>query len=396
MKANKGIKVIALVIAIASMFTMFSGCGNTYTASAIDEIKFRDIPLGTKYADVIPTIEDDLKGQGYSSDPEIEEYKEYNAVVATYDGIKLFDFNDVEIGLLFFKDDDLIDNARLVAAEYYIPFENAEKTKECYDFFNDKLTDLYGEKTSFVLYPYLDEVIGEVDGWTKGNTSCTLSASVEHNPRQALNILYSFLDPKEQMEKSIKSEEKEIGVHSNGTKDKIEFRDIPFGTKYADVIPAIEEDLRGQGYNTEPEVQVEEEENRVSVIFDGIKLFDYDEVDMTLFFLKEYDEKIEDAIFTHAWYDFDLTRNDQPEKARECYNYFNEKLIELYGEKTKIVLDGDEYEVWRRGNTLCYINDYTGAYRVLIAYGFIDTDEQYENSIKSEEERKAENANKGL
>ncbi len=178
--------------------------------------------------------------------------------------------------------------------------------------------------------------------------------------------------------------------------DEIKFRSIPFGTKYADVIPAIEEDLRGQGYNTEPEVQEDEEENRVSVIFDGIKLFDYDEVDMTLFFLKEYDEKIEDAIFTHAWYDFDLTRNGQPEKARECYNYFNEKLIELYGEKTKIVLDGDEYEVWRRGNTLCYINDYTGAYRVLIAYGFIDTDEQYENSIKSEEERKAENANKGL
>ena len=178
--------------------------------------------------------------------------------------------------------------------------------------------------------------------------------------------------------------------------DEIKFRSIPFGTKYADVIPAIEEDLRGQGYNTEPEVQEDEEENRVSVAFDGIKLFAYDEVDITLFFLKEDDEKIEDAIFTHAWYDLDLTRNRQLEKAGECYNYFNEKLIELYGEKTKEIVDGDEYEMWRRGKTFCYINDYTDAYRVTIAYGFFDADKLYENSIKAEEERIANNANKGL
>lgn len=201
MRIRNLIKVIAILLAIASMVTILSGCGNasnTTSASSKDEIKFRDIPFGTKYADVMPAIKEDLKGQGYNREPEVYEREDSNTVYVEYDGVKLFDFDVREMALEFLKEDDEnIDDAELIDAGYVILFDKENEEKECYAFLDGKLTELYGKKTKFVSYGE------ERDGWVKGNTCCYI---IEKLGSQII-IVYGFTNFDELSENSVKAEE---------------------------------------------------------------------------------------------------------------------------------------------------------------------------------------------
>lgn len=190
-----------------------------------------------------------------------------------------------------------------------------------------------------------------------------------------------------------------VGSGAGANTNEIKFRDISFGTKYGIAMPKLEADLKEQGYNSEPEIEEIKDLNRVVATFPKIKLFDYDNVNIVLFFLKEDNEDINNAklLFSRYVIDFSNKGKDENELAKECYNYFNKKLTELYGEKTSITLSGYDLEGWKKGNTFCFLDGQLLELGGLsITYGFLNCDEQFENSIKAEEESRTNSANKGL
>ncbi len=201
--------------------------------------------------------------------------------------------------------------------------------------------------------------------------------------------------------------------------DEIRFRDIPFGTKLGEAVSKLKEDLEKQGFNGD--VLTSDFGVSVLVVCNGIKLYDYDDVSLSMNFIKTEIEDVNDAIFISGHYTIDTFPSPEEENAKKCYYYFNDKLTEIYGDKTQLweetTNDGDKKvdqdespyaawynydnkwtetsnEGWKKGDTICYIEGRN--HSVIIYYELDDLDAFTDAFFNGDRVEKEQAANSGL
>ncbi len=160
---RKIIRAILTTIMISAIALCLIGCGNK------EELKFRNIPFGTKYGDAISKLSKDLEGQNYTE--ESHEITSSTGCLVIYHDVRLYDYSTTMF-LNFVKGEkESINESVLYDGLYSIEIDEVaankqiEKLNSCYDFFFSKLTELYGKSK---------ETDDGVE-WIKGDTICSLS-----------------------------------------------------------------------------------------------------------------------------------------------------------------------------------------------------------------------------
>lgn len=178
-----------------------------------------------------------------------------------------------------------------------------------------------------------------------------------------------------------------------GTEEEFKFRNIPFGTKYSDVLATLAKDLEGQRYNGSPWYL--DTDTSVLVQYSDIKLYDYD-ASMSLIFRKRESETIDDSALQKAIYSIKIDEvaankpTNQASKLNACYNYFFTKLTELYG-KSEAVENGVK---WVKGTTDCTLTKKDTS--IGIIYSSDSVYKQYDQMKSEDAARLEESINSGL
>lgn len=171
---------------------------------------------------------------------------------------------------------------------------------------------------------------------------------------------------------------KEDIKNGNDDSENIDFRGIPFGTKYSEAIELIEKDLEEQGYVMDKNEQADAYYNeRWLVLYKNVKLYDYVAQIHLRFEIpsENKDEKIpvsddnkENSVLTHASYT--IESND----LNKCFQYFYDKLEEKYGKEYSS-------QQWLQRDSACLIMN-TGKY-ISISYEMIDWEKVNQNQSKN-------------
>lgn len=138
---------------------------------------------------------------------------------------------------------------------------------------------------------------------------------------------------------------------------------IPFGTKYKEVVQKVDDFLSKEGYkgkSTEWSHNVTNY-NEISVEYPDVNIDNYI-AKLSLNFKGKIDEDKENSLFHYANYNIDFSSyDDSYEKSDTCYEYYFNKFKKSYGEPTE-----DNRERMRDKNVKWNFSD--GTYCILRYY----------------------------
>ena len=138
---NKISKLIYILLAFTIFTGVLSGCGVT---SKTEVATFRDVPLGIKFEEAIPLFNKELGKQKAGIQPII--FANGKITWADYEKIKLYDYTTTVRAHFINEVEDSPDNSLFYEGEYLFEIKDDAEREKCYNYFYDKLKELYGEE----------------------------------------------------------------------------------------------------------------------------------------------------------------------------------------------------------------------------------------------------------